>query len=118
MTTTFQESLVKARKGNPAIDTPHAAADLYYILTERFSKDHGVIEIRRVDHGCIEFRVKSTIFRFSYKPGTKFTAFCRNMESDKWVNTKFDNEASDPSEHLISLVVKYAYDEPPNPIGV
>lgn len=118
MAITLQESIVRSKAGSLTIDTPHAACDLYYILLERYELDpkDGIVEIKYVEHGVIEFRVKSVIFRFVYQPGKLFALFCRHAEGERWYNANFDNTNHEPAKHIVNLVSKHAFDEVPSPI--
>ncbi len=115
---TLQESLNRARNGDLTIDTPKAASDLYEILLERWDlqPQDGVIQIRRTDHGAIEFRVKVVIFRFTYQPGQERAMFYRHMESDRWYNAQFDDKNPDPVKHIVNLVTRYAHENLPKPV--
>lgn len=116
--TNFEISLERAKSGNPKIDTPRAASDLYYILHKRFKikLDTGVIQIRKVDYGSIEFRVRAIIFKFMYKPSDKFRLFYLHLEGVTWQDAHYDDQSKGKSKHLIDLVKKIAITHVPNPI--
>lgn len=111
----FETSLQRAKNGNPKIDTPQAASDLYYILHKKFKikLDSGIIELRKVDYGSIEFRVKAVLFKFMYKPTHSFRLFYMHLESDKWQDAHYDDAKS--AEHLIKTIQELAFKKVPTP---
>lgn len=116
--TPFESSLDRAQNGNPKIDTPQAASDLNYILHKQYkiTNGTGLIQIRKVEYGLIEFRVKVVIFKFIYKPAREFGLFYRHMESERWNNAHFNHKFKDKVKHLVNLVSKYAFKDIPSPI--
>lgn len=116
--TNLEISLERAKSGNPKIDTPQAASDLYYILHKRFKikLDTGVIQIRKVDYGSIEFRVKAMIFKFMYKPTDKFRLFYLHLEGITWQDAHYDDQVKGKVNQLVDIVKRLSITHVPNPI--
>jgi hypothetical protein len=112
-------ALQKARRGNPIIDTPWAASDLFSLLRDIYDPNriHGmkdIVEILKVeDPGYIQFRVKSVLFNFYFNT-TEFTLYHKPMEGTDWIKITF-KETKNDVDCLIQLVQNHVTN-PPSPV--